>query len=193
MRLVKTLVWTVLSYGAEALTLKVRYERKITSMEMWLWRRMMRISWMEKRTDNSILQEHDIKRELLGHVRKRKLSYFGHLCRDHGCQMTKTVVDGYVAGRRRRGRPRKQYIDSIKQWTHNITVRTGCRRPQPMETTRQSSDGGRRSHMICRKEECMYVSVCPRSRPHIVKSSNVELRNCVISRQNFLKSSYVIT
>ena len=72
MRLVKTLVWTVLSYGAEAWTLKLRDERKITSMQMWLWR----ISWMEKRTDNSILQELEIKRELLGHVRKRKLSYF---------------------------------------------------------------------------------------------------------------------
>ena len=55
---------------------------------------MKRISWMEKRTDISILQELDIKRELLGHVRKRKLSYFGHFCRDHGCQITKTVVEG---------------------------------------------------------------------------------------------------
>ena len=121
MRLVKTLVWTVLSYGAEAWTLKVRDERKITSMEMWLWRRMLRISWMEKRTDISILQELEIKRELLGHVRKRKLTYYGHLCRDHGCQLTKTVVEGYVEGRRRRGRPRKQYIDNIKQWTQLTT------------------------------------------------------------------------
>ena len=60
MRLGETLVWAVLSYGAEAWTLKVRDERKIktsyiTSMEMWLWRRLMRISWMEKRTDNSSL------------------------------------------------------------------------------------------------------------------------------------------
>ena len=80
---------------------------------------MMRISWMEKRTDNSILQELDIKRELLGHV--RKLSYFGHLCRDHGYQIMKTVVEGYVEGRRRRGRPRKQYINNIKQWTQLTT------------------------------------------------------------------------
>ena len=88
MRLVKTLVWTVLSYGAERWTLKVRDERKITSMEMWFWCRTKRISRMEKRTNNSILQELDIKRELLGHVRKRNLSYFGHFCRDHGCQIT---------------------------------------------------------------------------------------------------------
>ena len=136
-------------------TLKARDERKITSMEMWLWRRMLRISWMEKRTDNSILQELEIKRELLGHVRKRKLSYYGHLCRDHGCQITKTVVEGYVEGRRRRGRPRRtihrqhQTVDTI----NDITVRTGCRRSQPLETAHQSSDGGRRSYVICRKEE----------------------------------------
>ena len=48
---------------------------------------------------SSILHELDIKSELLGHVRKRKLSYFGHLCRDHGCQITKTIAEGYVEGR----------------------------------------------------------------------------------------------
>ena len=111
-----------LSYEAEAWNLKVRDERKITAMEIWLWRRMKRIRWMEKRTDISILQELDIKRELIGHVRKRKLSCFGHLlCRDHGCQITKTVVEGYVDGRRRAGRPQKQYIDNIKQWTQLTT------------------------------------------------------------------------
>ena len=77
----------------------------------------MRISWMEKRTDNGILQDVDVKRELLGHVRKRNRLYFEHLCRDHGCQITRTVVEWYVERRRRRGRPRKQYMDNIKQWT----------------------------------------------------------------------------
>ena len=70
-----------------------------------------------------------IKRELLGHVRKRKLSYFGHLCRDHGFQITKTAVEGYVEGTkaksRRRVRPRKQYIDNIKQWTQ-LTTSSQC-------------------------------------------------------------------
>ena len=65
-------------------------------MEMWLWRRMKRISWMGKITDDSILQELDITRELLGYIRKRELSYSAHHCRDHDCQITKTVVEGYV-------------------------------------------------------------------------------------------------
>ena len=67
------------------------------------------------------LEAHEIKRELLGHVRKRKLSYFGHICRDHGCQITKTIVEGNVEGRRRRERPRKQYIDNINQWIQLTT------------------------------------------------------------------------
>ena len=75
MRLAKTLVVTGSSYGADAWTPRIRDERNIASMDMWLWRRMKRISWMKK-------------------DRKRKLSYFGHLCRDHGHQITKTVVEG---------------------------------------------------------------------------------------------------
>ena len=74
----------------------------------------------------------------------------------HGCQITKTVVEGYIRGRKAKTREamktihrQHQTVDTI----NNITVRMGCRRPQPLETTRQSSDGGQRSHMICRKEE----------------------------------------
>ena len=99
---------------------KIYDERKIASIEMWLWHRIKRMSWMEK-TDNRILHELGTKCELLGHVRKRKLSYIGHLCTDHGCQITKTVVEGYVEGRRRRGRSRRQYMDNIRQWTKMTT------------------------------------------------------------------------
>ena len=95
----------VLCYGAEAWTLKIRDGRKITSMEMWLWYGMKNKSWMEKKELTIAFYKNLIKRELLGHVRKRKLSYFGHLCIDHGCQITKTVVEGYAEGRQRRGRP----------------------------------------------------------------------------------------
>ena len=68
--------------------------RLCSPMEMWLWRRVKRINWTEKRNDDSIPYELGIKHELLGHVRKRKLSYYGPLCGDHGSQITKTVVDG---------------------------------------------------------------------------------------------------
>ena len=60
------------------------------------------------------------------HVRKRKVPYVVHIYREHGCQITKTVVDGYVKERRRRGRPRKLYTDNIKQWT-KVTIRQWVR------------------------------------------------------------------
>ena len=110
----ETLVWTVLSYGAEAWTLKVREERNNCGFGEEC---CVLAGWKNELT--IVSQELEIKRELLGHV--RKLTYYGHLCRDHGCQITKTVVEGYVEGRRRRGRPRKQYFDNIKQWTQFTT------------------------------------------------------------------------
>ena len=84
--------------------------------------------------------------ELLGHVRKRKRSYFGHLCRAHGCQITKTVVEGYVVGRTSKTREATQTVDLYGHHQavdkNNITVRTGCRRPQSLDGNRQSSDAG---------------------------------------------------
>ena len=77
---------------------------------------------LDEKKEKIIQQELDMKRELLGHVRKRKLYYFGHLCRYHGCQITKTVVEGHVERRRRRGRPRKHYIHHSAYWLPKIAA-----------------------------------------------------------------------
>ena len=96
--------------------------------------------------------------ELLGHVRKRKRSYFGHLCRAHGCQITKTIVEGYVVGRTSKTLKDTQTVrlhglHQSVDLNNNITVRTSCRRPQSLEGNRQSSDAGQQSKMICRNEK----------------------------------------
>ena len=72
-RLVKALVWSALIYGAEAWTLFKSDENRIMAAEMWIWRRMLGISWKEKRTNASILSELDVKKELLGKVMTLKL------------------------------------------------------------------------------------------------------------------------
>ena len=87
MRLVRTLVWSALVYGAEAWTLCKADENRILAAEMWLWRRMLKISWKEKRTNASILSELNIKRELLGKIVTLKMSYFGHILRGSGSQI----------------------------------------------------------------------------------------------------------
>ena len=117
MKLVKALIWPVITYGAEGWTLKKDDERRLEAAEMWCYRRMLRISWTEKRTNKSILNELQTRRELLAQIIKRKLAFFGHACRNNKCNLVKTCILGMMSGERRRGRPRMQYIDNIKKWT----------------------------------------------------------------------------
>ena len=103
------MVWTVLTYGAEGWILKKADEKGIESAEMWIYRRMLPVSWTEHRTDESLLLELNATRQLLGFVVRRKLSYFGYTMRDGGCELVKCVIQGKVSGKRRRGRPKTSY------------------------------------------------------------------------------------
>ena len=124
MKLVLSLVWTVLTYGAEGWTLTKADEKRIQSAELWIHRRMLRGSWTEHRTDDSILTELGTTRQLLGFVVvHRKLSFFGHSIRDGGCELVKCVIQGKVSGKRRRGRPKTSYSSNITKWTSVNTER----------------------------------------------------------------------
>ena len=116
MKLVRSLVWTVLTHGAEGWTLKKADEKGIESAELWIYRRMLRVSWTEHRTDESILTELNTTRQLLVCVVRRKLSYFGHTMRDGGCQLVKCVIQGKVSGKRRRGRRKTSHNSTITKW-----------------------------------------------------------------------------
>ena len=89
MKLGRSLVWTVLTYGPEGWTLKKANEKRIESAELWIYRRMLRVSWTEHRTDESILPELNTTIQLLGYAVRCKLSYFGHTIRDGGCDVVK--------------------------------------------------------------------------------------------------------
>ena len=115
-KLVKCLTWTVMTYGTEGWTLKAKQIKKIQSAEMWFYRRMLLVTWREKRTDESILKEPGTKRELVKFIKKRKLSFIGHACISK-CSLMKDIMQGKVEGKRGRGRPRMQYIDKAKSWT----------------------------------------------------------------------------
>ena len=130
MKLVKALIWPVITYGAEGWTLKKDDERRLEAAEMWCYQRMLRISWTEKRTNKSILNELQTRRELLAQIIKRKMAFFRHACRNNKCNLVKTCILGMMSGKRRRGRPRMQYIDNIKKWT----------RASLEENVRQSED-----------------------------------------------------
>ena len=93
-------------------------EKRIQAAEMWIYPRMLRISWKERRTNESVMLQLNTTRQLLGFVLRRKLSYLGHTHREGGCELVKTVIQGKVPGKRRRGRPRASYsiITSPSGW-----------------------------------------------------------------------------
>ena len=111
--ILKCLVWPVVLYGCEAWTLKQDDCNRIKSAEMWFYRRLLRVSWTEKRTDDSILEELGATRELLNVVQKRRLRYVGHALRNTKTDLMTTVLQGKFAGKRRRGRPVTTYVSNI--------------------------------------------------------------------------------
>ena len=130
-KLVRSLVWTVLTYGADGWTLTKADEKRIQSAELWIYRRMLPVSWSEHtcRTDESILTEHGTTKQLLGFVVRRKLSFFGHTIRDGGCEQVRWVIQGKVSGKRRRGRPHTSYSSDItkctSRWMEKIDTMCG--------------------------------------------------------------------
>ena len=91
-KLVKTLIWPIISNGAEASILSTANEKKFMAAEQWIYRRMLRVSWKERRTNESIFEEIGKAPGLLPQVVKNKLSYFGHTCREGGCQIAKAAI-----------------------------------------------------------------------------------------------------
>ena len=105
-KLVKVLVFTIVLYGAETWTMRKHERRKIDAFELWCWRRVLRVSWMERKTNIWIIE--NIKPEWTqeSRVPKAALSYFGHVVRAGG--MEDDVMLGRMNGARRRGRPRQR-------------------------------------------------------------------------------------
>ena len=105
MKLVKALIWPVITYGAEGRTLKKDDERRLEVAEMWCYRRLLRKDGRIKRTNKSILDELQTRRELLAQIIKRKMAFFGHACRNNECNLVKTCILGMMLGKRKRGAP----------------------------------------------------------------------------------------
>jgi hypothetical protein len=113
----KSLVWSVFLYGAESWTIRKADRNRIEAFEMWCWRRLLGVSWRERRTNVSVLQELGMGRELMTRVAKLKMQYFGHVARGSAGEMALTVMEGKADGRRHRGAPRMQWLDNIKEWS----------------------------------------------------------------------------
>ena len=110
--LVKAMVFPVVMYGCESWTVKKAEHQKIVAFELWCWRRLLRVPWTERRSNQSILKEISPGCSLEGLMLKLKLQYFDHLMRRVD-SLGKTLMLGGIGGRRRRGRQRMKWLDGI--------------------------------------------------------------------------------
>ena len=110
--LVKAMVFPVVTYGCESWTIKKAESQRIDAFELWCWRRLLRVPWTARRSNQSILKEISPECSLEGLILKLKLQYFGHLMR-RADSFEKTLMLGKIEGRRKRGRQRRRWLDSI--------------------------------------------------------------------------------
>ena len=106
------MVFPVVMYGCESWTVKKAECQRIDAFELWFWRRLLRVPWTARRSNQSILKEISPGCSLEGLMLKLKLQYFGHLMR-RGDSLEKTLMLGGIGGRRRRGRQRMKWLDAI--------------------------------------------------------------------------------
>ena len=111
-RLSKVMVFPVVMYGCESWTIKKAERRRIDAFELWCWRRLLRVPWTARRSNQSILKEIGPGCSLEGLILKLKLQYFGHLMQ-RADSFEKTLILGKIEGRRRRGWHRMRWLDVI--------------------------------------------------------------------------------
>ena len=110
--LVKAMVFPVVMYGCKSWTVKKAEHRSIDAFELWCWRRLLRVPWTARRSNQNILKEISPGCALERLMLKLKLQYFGHLMQSID-SLEKTLMLGGVGGRRRRGRQRRRWLDGI--------------------------------------------------------------------------------
>jgi len=122
-RLLKAYVWSTLLYGCEAWTFTKETRRNIEAAEMWFYRRMLRISYMDRITNEEVLNQMERKRELLDTIRERQLKFLGHQVRKEGIEML--ALTGRVEGKRARGGQRLTFLQNFD--THPVSLLQSAR------------------------------------------------------------------
>ena len=129
--LVKAMVFPVVMYGCESWTMKKAERQRINAFELWCWRRLLRVPWTARRSNQSILKEISPEYSLEGLMLKLKLQYFGHLMQ-RADSFEKTLMLGMIEGRRR-GRQRMRWLDLIQHITDSMNMSLGKLRQLVMD------------------------------------------------------------
>ena len=114
--LVRAMVFPVVMYGCESWTIKKAEHRRLDGFELWCWRRLLRVPWTTRRSNQSILKEISSEYSLEGLMLKLKLQYFGHLIKRTD-SFEKTLMLGKIEGGRRRGQQRMRWLDGVTDLT----------------------------------------------------------------------------
>ena len=142
-RLVRTLVFPIATYGCETWSLTKDDCSRINAFELWCWRRMLRIPWTARRTNESVLQDIGTGPRLLDKINQLALSYFGHIARRQGDCIEKVILQGKIEGSRRPGRPKTRWIDRIKSLVG-----------QPITSLYRAAEDRRRWRIITKVTTC---------------------------------------
>ena len=110
--IIKAMVFPMVMYGCDSWTVKKSEHQRIDAFELWCWRRLLRVQWTARRSNQSVLKEISPGCSLEGMMLKLELQYFGHLTRRID-SLEKTLMLGGIGGRRRRGRQRIRWLDGI--------------------------------------------------------------------------------
>ena len=114
--LVKAMVFPVVMYGCESWTIKKAEHQRVDAFKLWCWRRLLRVPWTARRSNQAILKEINPEYSLGGLMLKLKLQYFGHLT-GRADSLEKSLMLGMTEGRKRRGQQRMRWLDAITNLT----------------------------------------------------------------------------
>ncbi len=122
MRMIRCYVFSTLLYGCESWTLDPTTENRIAAFEMYLYRRILRIPWVQKVTNNEVLVRMKKDRELLFTLKKRKLTYLGHVLRGEKYEILRVILEGKIVGKRSVGRRQNSWTKDLRRWCACSTI-----------------------------------------------------------------------
>ena len=115
-RLVKCYIFSTLLYGMEAWTLNAVTLKKLEAFEMWVYRRILRISWTDRVTNTEVLRRMGKAKELIETIKSRKLEYLGHVARGAIYSLLRLIMQGKIQGKRSVGRRRISWLRNLREW-----------------------------------------------------------------------------
>ena len=114
--MVRCYILPVLLYGVEAWTMTEALMRRLESFEMWIYRRILHISWIEHTTNKEVLRRMDKTKEVIFTVKMRKMDYLEHIMRNNKYRLFQLILKGKVDGRRGPERRRNSWLQNLRQW-----------------------------------------------------------------------------